>query len=134
MDRGRRGVISIHIYALRQEIDEETFLRNVTGYLKERFGGLKGLRGLKVLRGLRGRYRDHFAILWVYESYEAWRELWGEPDKPRPPEEYPDEWKSWEAFLANYLDRDPDKIEYTAFIEVEEVEFGGGQKPQGRRP
>ncbi len=111
-------VISIHEYTLKPGVDEAQFERAIQ---KARDRGLLRLPGLveyHFVKGIRGSRRGRYAAIWVYESKEAWENLWGPPDQPRREQDYPENWKVWEnEVLAPFLDRDPDKIEFTAYEE-----------------
>ncbi len=109
-------VISIHEYELRPEVSEEDFFRVVREARRRRLFDLPGLMQVHFVRGLRGARKGKLAAIWIYESLDAWEALWGPPDAPRPPEAYPPSWRVWEQeLLARVLDRDPDRIRYTAY-------------------
>jgi hypothetical protein len=112
-------VISIHEYVLKPGVDEVAFehaLRKAEG---DGLLELPGLVGHHFVKGLRGVRRGHYAAIWVYSSREAWEALWGAVDRPRSPEEYPENWKVWEnQVLDQFLDRDSDRIHYTAYEEI----------------
>ena len=56
---------------------------------------------------------------WIFESREAWEKLWGSPEAPRPPAEYPKGWMVWEnEILAPFLTGDPDTIRFTSYEEL----------------
>ena len=80
---------------------------------------LPGLVAHHFLRGLKGARGGQYTALWIYESREAWERLWGTPEHPRAPRDYPDAWTTWEEeFLAPFLDVHPDAIRYTAYEEL----------------
>ncbi len=114
-----RRIVSIHEYDLKPGINVEHFEQ----VLREAEGrGLLQLPGLVAhlfVRGAKGVRRDAYAALWIYESREAWEHLWGTPEHPRPPQEYPDTWKVWEQeLLAPFLKDCPDAIRFTAYEEL----------------
>jgi hypothetical protein len=56
--------------------------------------------------------------LLVYESKEAWGNLWGPIDKPLSKTDYPENWKIWEnEVFFPFLDQDPEKIKLTSYQE-----------------
>jgi hypothetical protein len=60
-----------------------------------------------------------YAAVWVYESREAWEQLWGTAEHPRGPEDYPEKWRIWEGeLLAPILSGHPDAITFTAYEEL----------------
>jgi hypothetical protein len=113
-------IISIHEYILKPGVEEAEFERSIQ---KARQRGLLSLPGLveyHFLKGLKGTRSGCYAAIWIYESREAWERLWGTPERPRPKQDYPENWKVWEEeILAPFLDRDPDTITFTAYEELE---------------
>jgi hypothetical protein len=80
---------------------------------------LPGPREHHFLRGLKGARRGAYAALWIFESREAWEKLWGPPDAPHPPSQYPEKWQVWEnEILAPLLSQDPDTIRFTSYEEI----------------
>lgn len=109
-------VISVHQYELKDEVEPARFeeaLREVRG------AGLVDLPGLETFyfgRGIRGARTDRYAAIWIYESRQAWKNLWGTPESPVSAEDYPDSWKRWEQeVLDPFLAGDPDRITYTSY-------------------
>jgi hypothetical protein len=71
------------------------------------------------LRGVKGGRRGGYAAVWVYESRQAWEQLWGTLDRPRRSDEYPEKWRIWEnEFLAPILSSDPNAIRFMAYEEL----------------
>ena len=59
------------------------------------------------------------AALWIFESTEACKSLWGPADCPKPAEEYLESWRIWEReILAFFLKQDPDTIRFTTYAEI----------------
>jgi len=45
--------------------------------------------------------------------------LWGTPEHPKTPAEYPEQWRLWEnQFLLPVLSTDPDAIRFTSYEEL----------------
>jgi len=113
-------IISIHEYELKPDVDEATFVQAVQQAQERGLFRLPGLVAHRFVRGIRGHRTGAFAAIWIYASREAWEQLWGPPMQPRPPAEYPENWKIWEAeVLAPFLDRHPDRIRFTAYEELD---------------
>ena len=112
-------LISIHEYDLRPDADLARFERMLGDAETRGLFRLPGLVAHHFLRGVKGARAGGYTALWIYESREAWERLWGTPDHPRAPHEYPEPWKVWEAeWLAPFLDVHPNAIRYTAHEEV----------------
>jgi hypothetical protein len=80
---------------------------------------LPGLSEHYFLRGLKGARRGAYAAVWIFDSPEAWEALWGPPDAPRPPLQYPEKWRIWEdEILAPFLTQEPDTIRFTSYQEI----------------
>ena len=111
-------IISVHEYNLKQDVEVDEFERAVS---QARGSGLLDLPGLETfyfIKGVRGDRTGRYAIVWIYESRDAWEALWGGEGDPLPAEKYPQNWTTWEQeVLAQYLDRDPDRIAFTAYME-----------------
>lgn len=113
-------VISIHEYDLKPGVADADFERALHDAEKRGLFALPGLIGHRFLRGLKGHRRGRYAAIWIFASAEAWEALWGPPDRPLPPAEYPATWKIWETeVLARFLARDPDTIRFTSYTEVQ---------------
>ena len=116
-------VVSIHEYELKAGASAEQFeqvLRDAEarGLLK-----LPGLVAHYFMKGAKGVRRGAYAAVWIYESRSAWENLWGSPEHPRLPQDYPDTWKVWEQeLLAPFLRDDPDAIRFTAYEELKGVD------------
>jgi len=112
-------IISIHEYELKPGVDETEFEQVLQRARDSGLLQLPGLVGFHFLKGLRGVRSGAYAAIWIYESLEAWEALWGPVDQPISKEQYLENWKIWEnEFLAPFLDRDPDRITYTAYQEI----------------
>lgn len=112
-------IVSIHEYHLKPGVEAERFERAIGRASQRGLFGLPGLVEHRFLKGMRGSRRGEYAALWVYESRAAWERLWGPANRPRPKHEYPENWKIWEnEVLAPFLDRDPDRIRFTAYEEL----------------
>lgn len=106
----------MHHYDLRKGADEERFEWTLQQARQSGLLRLPGLVSLYFLKGIKGTRRGRYAAIWAYESEEAWEALWGTPGHPLSPEQYPQNWKHWEAeLLAPFLERDPDQIDFTSY-------------------
>ena len=111
-------VISIHEYSLKPGVDEKEFEQAVRSFQEKDLLRLPGLVEYHMLKGIRGWRTGLYAIVWVYESKEAWEKLWGPLDEPLSKQDYPENWKIWEnEVLAPFLDCCPDEIRFTSYIE-----------------
>ena len=112
-------VVSVHEYELKPGVQAADFERALHDAERRGLFDLPGLSEHHFLRGLKGTRRDGYAAIWIFESREAWEELWGSPDAPRPPSHYPQKWQVWEnEVLAPFLTRDPDTICFTSYQEI----------------
>lgn len=112
-------VISVHEYELKPGVQAVDFERALREGERRGLLDLPGLSGHHFLRGLKGARRDAYAAIWIFESRAAWERLWGPPDAPRPPSQYPAKWQVWEnEILAPLLVQDPDRIRFTSYQEV----------------
>jgi hypothetical protein len=112
-------VISVHEYELRAGVADADFERALRDAEQRRLFDLPGLVGHHFVKGLKGARRGGYAAIWIYESRQAWEQLWGTPHAPRPAADYPEKWKIWEnVILAPLLAQDPDTIRFTSYLEV----------------
>jgi len=112
-------VVSVHEYELRPGISDEAFERALKDAERRGLFELPGLVGHHFLKGLKGARRNAYAAIWIFESRAAWEKLWGTPEAPRPPADYPAQWKLWEnEVLAPLLSQDPDTIRFTSYLEL----------------
>ena len=112
-------VVSVHEYELKPGCDPADFERAVRRAEDAGLLRLPGLLAHYLLKGRKGARRHEYAAVWIYESAEAWEGLWGPPDAPRPPRDYPESWKVWEEeILAPFLVQHPDAIRFTAYEEL----------------
>ena len=112
-------VISVHEYVLKPGVDVDQFEHAI---LEARDRGLFELPGLVecvFVKGIRGTRKDQYAAIWIYASERAWIDLWGPVGQPRSKDDYPPTWKTWEDdVLAPFLDRNPDEIIFTSYMEI----------------
>jgi hypothetical protein len=111
-------VTSIHEYELAPGVDADRFETVVAGAERDGLFELPGLAGHRFLRGIKGDRAGEYAAVWTYESRAAWEALWGPPDDPVAPDEYPERWREWERRLAPLLTGDPDRIRFTSYRTV----------------
>ena len=112
-------MISVHEYEIKPGVEEVAFERAIHEAEHRGLFELPGLIGHHFLKGLKGQRRGAYAALWIFESIEAWEKLWGPVGRPKPAEEYPAAWKTWEReILSSFLTQDPDTIWFTTYLEV----------------
>jgi hypothetical protein len=112
-------IISIHEYELKAGVDARRFEAALRDAEARGLFRLPGLVAHHLVKGAKGARRGAYAAVWIYESREAWERLWGTPERPRRPEDYPATWKAWEGeVLAPFLAQDPDAIRFTSYEEV----------------
>lgn len=74
------------------------------------------------MKGIKGARADRYTAVWQYEGREAWRQLWGPVDDPKPKAEYPDLWLEWEdELLTQLFTKDPDEIRFTSYRTLEDL-------------
>jgi hypothetical protein len=112
-------VISIHEYDLKDGVDVDTFQQVVEQAEELDLFQLPGLEGYHFLIGIKGKRMNALGAIWVYRSREAWENLWGSVEAPKPPATYPDNWRRWEALLEPLLKCKPDEIPLTAYQTLE---------------
>lgn len=110
-------VVSVHHYELAESADPSDFLDAVEEAVNRGlFENIPGLVEYRIGHGIRGNRAGKFAAVWIYESREAWADVWGPAGDPVTKTEYPDDWLTWENELLNpLLAEDPDTIEYTSY-------------------
>ena len=112
-------IVSIHEYILKPNVDGDQFERAIKGAKDKRLLDLPGLVSITFVKGIRGERLNHYAAIWIYESEDAWANLWGSVDQPLNKKDYPKNWQIWEdQILAPFLDQVPDRITFTAYKEV----------------
>jgi hypothetical protein len=111
-------VTSIHEYELAPDTTDEQFERAVADAERDDLFDLPGLADHRFLKGIKGDRRGQYTAIWTYESRAAWEALWGPPDDPVAPDEYPERWREWERRLAPLLTGDPDRIRFTSYRAV----------------
>jgi hypothetical protein len=112
-------LISIHEYDLKPEVNTTAFERAIRDAESRDLLRLPGLVAHHLVKGVKGARSGAYAAIWVYESQQAWEQIWGPPDHPRSSPQYPENWKVWEGeVLAPFLIQDPDAIRFTTYVEV----------------
>jgi hypothetical protein len=110
-------VISVHEYELKPSVEGAQFERAFKEAEARGLFELPGLLQYHFVKGIRGVRRGKYAVIWVYESKQAWEQLWGPVDQPIPKSKYPDNWLTWEnEVLAPFLRQDPDAISFTSYL------------------
>ena len=112
-------VISMHEYILKEGISGKDFEHAVQLARQLELFELPGITSCTFLHGMRGKRHGMYAAVWIYDSLESWEAMWGVLDQPIPKSEYPKSWQIWEQeILSPLLDRPPDEIEFTAYLEL----------------
>ena len=115
-------VISIHEYDLRPGIDPARFEQALHGAEARGLLKLPGLITHYFVKGTKGARAGAYAAVWIYESREAWEQIWGRPERPKAPDEYPENWKVWEeTVLAPFLGQHPDQIRFTTYEVLDRI-------------
>jgi hypothetical protein len=125
-------MISVHEYELKPGTDPERFEQTLCDAAALGLFDLPGLISHHFVKGVKGARRDAYAAIWVYESRDVWERLWGTPEHPKTPTEYPEQWRLWEnQFLLPVLSTDPDAIRFTSY---EELPLGAHGRVNVKRP
>jgi hypothetical protein len=69
-------IVSIHEYDLRPEVNVEQFEQVLRDAEARGLLQLPGLVAHHFVKGAKGIRRGAYAALWIYESREAWENLW----------------------------------------------------------
>ncbi len=118
-------IVSLHEYELKDSVRANQFEEAVSEAIRRGLFLLPGLEEYRFLKGLRGSRAGKYAALWVYRSQADWAALWGPVHRPIPKSRYPQPWREWEdVLLKPLLDREPDKINYTAYRELDVARSG----------
>jgi 4-alpha-glucanotransferase len=79
-----------------------------------------GLLNAYHLKGFKGERQGKYAVLWIFASEEAIVQNFGTPENPK----WPEEWLHYEnEVLAPFIDRHPDKINFSDYHVVAAVEY-----------
>ena len=114
--------VSIHEYELRPGGDPAQFEQVLQDAEARGLLRLPGLIAHYFVKGAKGSRIGAYAAVWVYESREAWEQIWGTREDPTTPDKYPENWKVWEEqFLAPFLVQHPDAITFTAYEVLEHI-------------
>jgi hypothetical protein len=110
-------VVSVHHNELAESADPSDFREAVSEAVSSGlFENVPSLVDYRIVHGIRGARAGEFAAIWMYESKDAWVDVWGPVGEPVPKTEYPDPWLTWEDELLDLvLANDPDTIEYTSY-------------------
>ena len=111
-------IYAIHEHELRPGIYVAQYESDVAAALQQM--KVSGLLHAIHLKGFGGERQNKYAVLWMFESAEALTLNFGAPDARK----FPPDWLYYEqVILAQYLDRDPDTIDYTDYAIVREFNF-----------
>ena len=109
-------VFSLHYYRLQPAAKKKDLERAFRQAEQEGLFELPGLEQAHLLWGIKGERSNRAVALWIYRSRQEWEQLWGAPEDPVEPEDYPDRWTRWERELLDpLLAGDPDKIDLTSY-------------------
>jgi len=112
-------IISIHEYVLKPGADKDQFEKAIQKAKERGLLQLPGLVEYHFMKGIKGSRNGHYASVWIYENRGAWEKILGTAEHPVRKKDYPENWKIWEEeILMPFLDRQPDKIEFTAYEEL----------------
>lgn len=101
-------VIAFHEHELKPGVDAKIYEQKVSEAIKKL--QVPGLLEVYHLKGFKGERSGKYAVLWTFESEEAIVKNFGTPDDPK----WPKDWLYYEnEVLAPFLDRHPDKINFT---------------------
>lgn len=101
-------VIAFHEHELKAGVEEKVYEQKVGEAVKKL--QVPGLLGAYHLKGFKGERSRKYAVLWVFESEEVSVKNFGTPKTPK----WPQDWLHYEKEgLAPFLDRHPDKINFT---------------------
>ena len=111
-------VFSIHEHELREGVDPVQYEKEVSAALQTLH--IPGLLHVRHLKGFKGKRVQKYTVLWTFESEDAIVQNFGTSDNPK----WPEDWLRYENdVLAKFLDRHPDKIDFTDFHVIQEVAF-----------
>ena len=112
-------IISIHEYVLKPGADSRQFEKAIQEAEERGLFELPGLAEYHFVKGIKGLRSGSYTAIWIYENREAWERIWGTVEHPVRKEDYPENWKIWEEeILMPFIDREPDKIKFTAYEEL----------------
>ena len=112
-------IISIHEYDLKPGSNPARFEQALRDAEARGLFDLPGLAAHHFVKSVKGTRPHTYAAVWVYESREAWERLWGTPEQPRKPTEYPAKWRiGEEELLGPNLSGHPDAIRFTTYEEL----------------
>ena len=113
-----RPVYTFHEHELRSGIDHDDYEKKIGEAIKQL--RVPGLLHAYHLKGFKGHRNGKYAILWIFESEEAIVRNFGTPQNPK----WPKDWLHYENdVLAPFIDRHPDKIDFTDYHPVSDVSF-----------
>ncbi|MDD5466281.1 MAG: hypothetical protein PHS96_00590 [Anaerolineales bacterium] len=127
-------IYSLHEYRLKPGVDPAQFEAAVLAAQRRGEPRLPGLLEFRLLKGVKGARRGAYAALWVYASRQAWEKLWGSPDHPLPPADYPQAWLEWERrVLAPFLEEEPERLTFTAYQALSSAQWAECSPTAGER-
>lgn len=111
-------IYAVHEHELRPGIDTARYESDVAATLQQM--KVPGLLQAIHLKGFGGKRSNKYAVLWLFENAEALTQNFGTSEARK----FPPDWLYYEnVILAQYLDRDPDTIDYTDYNIVKEFNF-----------
>lgn len=109
-------IVSIHEYTLDETATTREFEAVIAEAKQRRLFNFPGLSEVKFLQGIKGDRVNKYTAIWLYESRNAWENLWGPVGNPKSKDEYPKRWREWEdELLAPILAADPDDVQFTSY-------------------
>ncbi len=111
-------IYAMHEHELRPGVDIARYESDVAAALQQM--KVPGLLQAVHLKGYHGKRSDSYAVLWIFENAEALILNFGTPEQRK----FPADWLYYEnEILAQYLDRDPDTIDYTDYAIIKQFNF-----------
>lgn len=111
-------IYAVHEHELRPGVNLARYESDVAATLQQM--KVPGLLHAVHLKGFGGERKNKYAVLWMFESAEALTLNFGTADARK----FPPDWLYYEkVILAQYIDRDPDTIDYTDYAIVREFNF-----------
>jgi len=111
-------VYAVHEHELREGASSEQYEQEV----HEALGKLQvpGLVTAIHLKGFKGKRSNKYGVLWIFTDENSLEENFGTPENPKLPED----WLHYENdILSQFLDRHPDKVDYTDYHVIKEFQY-----------
>jgi len=111
-------VYAIHEHELREGVDVGQYEKEVQQALSNL--NIPGLLTTLHLKGFKGKRSNKYGVLWIFVDEKSLEDNFGTPENPK----WPEDWLHYENdVLAKFLDRHPDKIDYTDYHVIKKFQF-----------